>query len=681
MAAPTTHAARVQGSRRAVACRAVCGPVALSYTVHVVRSHEMRATKRTRRRKRSFALLAWRQMLGTPKAAIATPAVTDAAAPAGTSSTSRRPKESRKASMAEITAHADPAKLTHDMAKAFFDADLSGDGQLSYDEFVTVVPTAMKARSSDEDLRRIFDSVDYDGSGLVSIDEFFMWTLSFMRTTKGSGLDEVFMKYDKEGKGDLTALEFARACEDVGYGDIAYDIFIEFDPRNKGTVCAGEVLERIKAGRISRNAKRFVTELAFDADRQGIAINSSQWDLDVECKEALSARLLYHMREHDPPARVSDLFRALADERETLSKEEFATALTHLGLPPSSRWIAEAAFKQMDVNGTLFCGESELTAWINGVEIRKAKASRLTFSSESTNMKELEWSPVILREQLQRALIDANLTPLDMLRALQAAKYGPSADDVRARSLPHKEHKGLLSKRQILVFMKKLVDDVPLWDEVVRDVVEETFLALSAGEKIVDVGEVQKFLFGGWMDVKRALQAGGAEVAQRKLPAEVLLRSNSAPIYGDPRWPNRVWPARRGDSRYAKRLLYRPSPVLKNQGRPQPALMPATRHTVNSLRVRHYITSPDAKELRRRLLHDEPLANRLTHCYFQAHMPASDARHRLSAPSLPYAGVSMSSDRSIYKAGALPHAGASRTSIATFYLPNRPRWPKAEICH
>ena len=282
---------------------------------------------------------------------------------------------------------------------------------------------------------------------------------------------------------------------------------------------------------------------------------------------------------------------------------------------------------------------------------------------------------MILREQLQRALIDANLTPLDMLRALQAAKYGPSADDVRARSLPHKEHKGLLSKRQILVFMKKLVDDVPLWDEVVRDVVEETFLALSAGEKIVDVGEVQKFLFGGWMDVKRALQAGGAEVAQRKLPAEVLLRSNSAPIYGDPRWPNRVWPARRGDSRYAKRLLYRPSPRIRTATACSHACDPA--HRQLSPRP----TSPDAKELRRRLLHDEPLANRLTHCYFQAHMPASDARHRLSAPSLPYAGVSMSSDRSIYKAGALPHAGASRTSIATFYLPNRPRWPKAEICH
>ena len=77
-----------------------------------------------------------------------------------------------------------------------------------------------------------------------------------MRTSKGSGLEDVFERYDKEGKGVLDAIEFATAAEDIGFGDVANDIFVEFDPDNSGTVSHGEILDQIKKQGVSKIAKK-----------------------------------------------------------------------------------------------------------------------------------------------------------------------------------------------------------------------------------------------------------------------------------------------------------------------------------------------------------------------------------------------------------------------------------------
>lgn len=72
--------------------------------------------------------------------------------------------------MKEATAQ-QAGKLTRDVAKAFFAADIDGDRKLSCEEFVQVVPNSMKHGRTKEELQALFDSVDYDGNGLVSMDE------------------------------------------------------------------------------------------------------------------------------------------------------------------------------------------------------------------------------------------------------------------------------------------------------------------------------------------------------------------------------------------------------------------------------------------------------------------------------------------------------------------------------
>ena len=514
--------------------------------------------------------------------------------------------------------------MTRDVAKAFFEADIDDSRALSFEEFLTVVPAQMKSGKSQNALRSMFEVVDTDGSGAVTMDEFFIWTLSCMKTTKGTGLEEVFQRYDADHIGTLNVSEFARAAEDIGYGDIANDIFMEFNPDNSGTVSHAEILQMIKSHSVSRDAKRFLTEITFDATRQAIQLNPSEWDLNSDSKESIRAQLAYLMREHDPPARVQDLFNFMAKGREVLRREDFDEAMLRIGLPAKSIWLVDALFKQIDLDGSGDVTIREMSAWLNGVEIRKGLARKLRLRSrDGLVLRDLTWNAATLRAQLQVALIDAGLSPIDLLRAW----------DTRA------DGTGAFSKREMLIMMKQITGDLELWDDHVRDAVVEAFTVLAGSDKSLDVEELQKFLQDGWSEVKKQLGKG----ERRVRTAPTLGKSRSEPIFfGDPRWPNRVWPARRGHSAYARRLVYRPSPLL--QAPPQaPPTQAASRHTSSSFHSRHYSLTPEAKAVRE-LIASRPEYNArvLTHHYFQAHVPAR--RHAVgrgpSYPSLPSTGTS-----------------------------------------
>ena len=589
--------------------------------------------------------------------------------------------DSRKMSMREATRN-EGAKLVRDVAQAFLVSDVNKNHRLSFEEFLRAVPAAMKSMKSEADLRKLFNTVDADGNGSVSIDEFFIWTLSFMKTTKGSGIEEVFRRYDPEKHGILNALEFSHAAEDIGFGEVANDLFIEFDTDNTGTVSHTEVLEIVKLHGISRDAKRLLTEIAFDADRHAVDLDTSSWRLTAETKDGLRAELLVLMRGADPPARISELYRALAgsDGVTSLGRDGFETALSRIGLPPGNHWLADAVFTQMDAKATGVVTERELKQWINGNEIRKALAKQIKIvtqdmDGEWVDLREIEWDFATLREQLQIALISSNLGPLDLLRA-----WEPRSGE------------GIFSKRAMLVMMKSFIDDLSLWDDCVRDVVVDTFDRLSGGEKVVGIKEFQRFFQFGWHDIKQSLQGTGN--VRRKAPQALDMNiSKPPPMYGDPRWPNRIWPARRGTTSYARRMLYRPPPGIEKQiyQVPIPPLLPVSRETSNSKCRHHYATTADAKALRRSLaLHNTRGSHRLTHCYFQvgglARQPQALVRPsrtrlhesvRVQLPVSAFGGPSTTSIMTYKRAQSAPSLRA-QSSLASLSVADAIGWSERE---
>ena len=119
--------------------------------------------------------------------------------------------------------------LSRNAAIAFYRGDKNGDEKLDFDEFCSIAPESLRANASEHDLRLLFDSIDLDKNGSVTLDEFFVWTLSYVNDFMGAGLESVFNRYDASNEGALDSREFAQAAEDMGFGPLAHELFVELD--------------------------------------------------------------------------------------------------------------------------------------------------------------------------------------------------------------------------------------------------------------------------------------------------------------------------------------------------------------------------------------------------------------------------------------------------------------------
>lgn len=116
--------------------------------------------------------------------------------------------------------------LSRDAAAAFFEADVDGNEQLDFEEFMNAIPAELKKSMAIEQIRDLFESTDADGSGSISMDEFFLWTMSVVAHHTGSGIEAIFRSYDATGEGMLDPAEFAAACEDLGFGAMAPNLCV-----------------------------------------------------------------------------------------------------------------------------------------------------------------------------------------------------------------------------------------------------------------------------------------------------------------------------------------------------------------------------------------------------------------------------------------------------------------------
>lgn len=401
-------------------------------------------------------------------------------------------------------------KLSRDAAMAFYAGDVNGDQQLSYEEFVEVVPSDMKT-GNEADLRALFRAVDADNSGNITLDEFFVWTLGFIEENTGAGLDAFFRRYDSNGEGSLDASEFARAAEDLGFGPVAHDLFLELDPDESGSVSYCELISYLRSSTISRcqsvsgQAKRFLTGVAYSVNDVG-DIDPETWNLNAETTEGLREQLKMVMT-LNPTVRVTHLYALMtAEGKMTVSRETIGDALKRIGYKgPASRDFQYKLFAELDSDSSGLFGMNDLQNWINNIVGRYEKARGLTLLRKpvdglhqvtiGTNeilypcrLAKVDWDLPSLRRALQLMLINAQLSPLDVLRAYD------------------QDESGSFSKKEFLVMLKRIVQEEEMWDDQLRDVCHSAYREISGNDSRIDVVEFEVWLNVGWLALKREVK-------------------------------------------------------------------------------------------------------------------------------------------------------------------------------
>ena len=199
----------------------------------------------------------------------------------------------------------------------------------------------MLKTNGEEVLRHLFSVADADSSGYITMHEYFMFTLTVASSCTGSGIEAVFRRYDKDGEGSLDAKEFTMACEDMGFGELGHEIFIELDGDESGSVSYAELMTLLRRREltVTRPCKQFLTTLAFSGVQEGgggeeggggggapdaaapsskralgmLAAIAPSWALVATDEEGLRLELAARLREAH--AKVADLYRYMTGRK------------------------------------------------------------------------------------------------------------------------------------------------------------------------------------------------------------------------------------------------------------------------------------------------------------------------------------------------------------------------------
>ena len=94
-----------------------------------------------------------------------------------------------------------------DIVKA---VDLNGDGEIDFEEFVSMMRLRMDERHQDpeEDLREAFNMFDADGSGFIDREEVRILMKKLAQTLTDDEIDAIMDAADSDGDGEISFEEF-----------------------------------------------------------------------------------------------------------------------------------------------------------------------------------------------------------------------------------------------------------------------------------------------------------------------------------------------------------------------------------------------------------------------------------------------------------------------------------------
>ena len=319
-------------------------------------------------------------------------------------------------------------------ARRFADADHSSDQLIDFDEFKEMLPAKLKKQFSAEQVRAWFDAADRDGSGEISIGEYFLWTLHNTAELHGPDvLALIFGKYDPDNSGQIELDEFQSACDDLGFGLVAQQVFRMLDPDGSGTISLDELTSAVQMGMpTDAESKKLLTSMATTFDSESKAETAATLSRSKEwvVKGSSVAELTHHMRKliSESGAAVIDVVRKFdvdADRSLLIDQMEFYNALRNEFGYRGPVSLIFALFRALDEDGSGEIGFDELYEFIRGkrhsLDYRNKKVRDLTMApppdeSEYT-LSDIDWTEASLRLMFHKMLTRSKLGALDVIKA------------------------------------------------------------------------------------------------------------------------------------------------------------------------------------------------------------------------------------------------------------------------
>jgi centrin-1 len=97
-----------------------------------------------------------------------------------------------------------------EIRKLMLDVDKSGDGQIDFDEFLTMMTVKMGQRDSKEEMMKAFQLFDDDETGKISFKNLKRVSKDLGENMADSDLQEMIDEADREGTGEVSVEDFMK---------------------------------------------------------------------------------------------------------------------------------------------------------------------------------------------------------------------------------------------------------------------------------------------------------------------------------------------------------------------------------------------------------------------------------------------------------------------------------------
>lgn len=466
-----------------------------------------------------------------------------------------------------------------------------GNNRVSFDDFMKYIFPDQDAQT-----RQTWREICHQEGKIEEDDEitkatFFILALAAISRKFGAGIKMIFTEFDLDHSGMVDEIEFSSCMATMGFGDVASEVFHRHSmpARTRGgeqvyVFSYADVISEVMHMWNGPPAP-FLEALSCAGDKKELSV--SQFAFSADDSEGVRLQIRRILEEES--VRLSDVFQALDDDETfTLSLHEVQGAMKKLGFTGALEVINEM-WAAMDSDRSGRITFEEFNCWLHEREVKNTRSSlvdglslrqRINLSLDAGGGV---WTPQKLKTEMFALLQGAGLQIQDLLLAWCADQA--VAQQGRKQSAPG-DHM-LLSRRQYMASMKKLVGDDELWYEIVREAAGAAFRRMDTSQD----GAISRLEMCRYFDPNNVLKAGRSlknksgqpeEVAQRRKEKRKLWEPaplKTPPRYwwpGEPETPRRIHPSQA--TVHAKGTMCIPvfhsprSPPASQLSSPQPML-------------------------------------------------------------------------------------------------------------